>query len=66
MKAETKRLSRRRFLVAAGAGGIATAAALVATRKPTGSGPASGQDKRATRGYHASEHVNTYYRTAKV
>jgi len=36
----------------------------VATKKST---PAvSGQGKRATRGYHATEHVNNYYRTAKV
>jgi hypothetical protein len=26
----------------------------------------SGRGKRATRGYHASEHVNTYYRTTKI
>jgi hypothetical protein len=36
----------------------------VATKK---SAPAaSGKGKRATRGYHATEHVNNYYRTAKV
>ena len=66
MKAVTSKLSRRSFLLAVGAGGAATAAALVATQKPTGSGPVSGRGKRATRGYHASEHVNTYYRTTKV
>jgi hypothetical protein len=36
----------------------------VATQKPTPA--ASGTGKRATRGYHATEHVNNYYRTAKV
>ena len=66
MKAVTKKLSRRSFLLAVGAGGAATAAALVATRKSTPSAPVSGQSKRATRGYHASEHINTYYRTTKV
>ena len=66
MKAVTGKLSRRSFLRAVGAGGAATAAALVATRQPTGSGPVSGRGKRATRGYHATEHVNTYYRTTKV
>ena len=66
MKAVTRKLSRRSFLLAVGAGGAASAAALVATRRPSGSGPAPGQGKRATRGYHASEHVNNYYRTTKV
>ena len=66
MKAVSRKLSRRSFLLAVSAGGAATAAALVATRQPAGSGPVSGQGKRATRGYHASEHVNTYYRTTKV
>jgi hypothetical protein len=66
MKAGTRRLSRRSFLLAIGAGGAATAAALVATRTSTESSPVPGKGKRATRGYHASEHINTYYRTAKV
>ena len=26
----------------------------------------SGKGKRATRGYHATEHINNYYRTTKV
>jgi shikimate 5-dehydrogenase len=64
MSERSLRLSRRKFLLTVGAGGAATAAAVVATKKPT---PAvSGKDKRATRGYQASEHVNNYYRTAKV
>ena len=58
------KLSRRNFLLAVGAGGAATAAAVVATK---GSTPVkSGTGKRATRGYHATEHVNNYYRTTKV
>jgi len=64
MSERSLRLSRRKFLFTVGAGGAATAAAVVATKKtapaPTGSG------KRATRGYHATEHVNNYYRTTKV
>ena len=65
MNEPTKRLSRRNFLLAVGAGGAATAAAIVARDVPQAP-PMSGRGKRATRGYHASEHVNTYYRTAKV
>jgi hypothetical protein len=65
MTERTKRLSRRNFLLAVGAGGAATAAAIAAKNVPQAR-PVSGQGKRATRGYHASEHVNHYYRTAKI
>jgi hypothetical protein len=64
MSERAKRLSRRNFLLAAGAGGVATAAAIVAQTPSTGS--SSGKDKRASRGYHSSEHINNYYRTTKV
>jgi hypothetical protein len=64
MSERVKRLSRRNFLLAAGAGGAATAAAIVA--KAPATGPSAGKDKRATRGYHSSEHINNYYRTTKV
>jgi hypothetical protein len=64
MSERSLRLSRRKFLLTVGAGGAATAAAVVTSKK---SPPAtSGKDKRATRGYHATEHVNNYYRTTKV
>jgi hypothetical protein len=65
MSQRTKRLSRRNFLLAVGAGSAATAAAIVAT-KSTPVQSDKNQDKRATRGYQASEHVNNYYRTTKV
>ena len=58
-------LSRRNFLLTMGAGGAATAAAIVGKNA---SSPAvvDGKDKRATRGYQVSEHINNYYRTTKV
>ena len=59
------RLSRRNFLLTVSAGGAATAAAIVAKGPASGSS-ASSKDKRATRGYQSSEHVNNYYRTTKV
>jgi shikimate 5-dehydrogenase len=59
------RLSRRNFLLAVGAGGAATAAAVVAT-KETVKATTSGSGTRETRGYQATEHVNNYYRTTKV
>ena len=65
MTERTKRLSRRNFLLTVGVGGAATAAAIVAT-KSTPVQPANSKDKRATRGYQASEHVSNYYRTTKV
>jgi hypothetical protein len=66
MTERTARLTRRHFLLAAGAGGAATAAALVA-KSPLPGRPVSGNaDKRATRGYQASAHMHHYYRTAKV
>jgi hypothetical protein len=67
MSERTKKLSRRNFLLAASAGSVATAAAIVATKSPTTQKPSPAtSDKRATQGYQASEHVNNYYRTAKV
>jgi hypothetical protein len=65
MNDRTKRLSRRNFLLAAGAGTAATAAAIVAT-KPSAPTTGKSEDKRATRGYQAGEHVTNYYRTTKV
>jgi len=65
MTEKKSKLSRRNFLVTLGAGGAAAAAAVVATSKNPAA-PETSKDKRATRGYQASEHVNNYYRTAKV
>jgi len=58
-------LSRRNFLLTMGAGGAATAAAMVA-KTPQGGSQEKSKDKRATRGYQVSEHINNYYRTTKV
>ena len=64
MTEKKAKLSRRNFLLTVGAGGAATAAAIVTSKcTPTAK---SGEGKRATRGYHATEHVNNYYRTTKV
>ena len=66
MSERTNRLSRRNFLLAASVGGVATAAAVVASRSPSSKSTPATPDKRATRGYQASEHVTNYYRTTKV
>ena len=65
MTERTKRLSRRNFLLTVGAGGAATAAAIVAKTSGT-QAVEKDNNKRTTRGYHASEHINNYYRTTKV
>jgi shikimate 5-dehydrogenase len=66
MTEKKAKLSRRTFLLTMGAGGAATAAAIVATKNSSPSASETSKDKRATRGYQASEHVNNYYRTTKV
>jgi hypothetical protein len=64
MTQHAKRLSRRNFLLAAGAGSAAAVAAVVTSNRLPA--PATGTGKTAKRGYHATRHVNNYYRTAKV
>lgn len=66
MSERTKKLSRRNFLLTVGAGGAATAAAVVATKAPPIKPAPSTTDKRATRGYQESAHISNYYRTTKV
>ena len=58
-------LSRRNFLLTVGAGGVATAAATVATNQAQ-QHSTSAKDKRATAGYNESAHIRNYYRTTKV
>ena len=67
MSERTRRPSRRHFLISVGAGGAATAAAIVVKNAPQKTPQATADaGKRATRGYQASAHVNNYYRTTKV
>ncbi len=58
--------SRRKFLISIGAGGAATAAAVVAAVAPEPEVPAANNGKPAKSGYQVSEHINKYYRTARV
>ena len=64
MKTSTSRLSRRNFLLAVGAGGVATAAAVAQKSRPD----RSTKEKAASgsKGYQLTEHVQQYYRTTKV
>ncbi len=61
-----QKLNRRTFLLALGAGGAATAVAVVAGNPAHPNAPVGSRDKRSTKGYTASEHINNYYRTTKV
>ena len=64
MKSPTSKLSRRNFLLAAGAGGAATAA-LVATKGPQAQ-PKKAEAVTGSKGYHLTDHIRKYYNTAKV
>jgi len=66
MSQDKSGLSRRNFLFAVGAGGAASAAAIVSTSVAPPLPAASAIDKRKTRGYHATEHIRNYYKTTKV
>ena len=65
---KSKALSRRNFLLAVGAGGAATAAAVVAGRsaKNVADPSAQSSDKRRGKGYEETAHVRRYYSTTKV
>lgn len=66
MSAQTRRLSRRNFLLTLGAGGAAAAAAVVGSDGAPRQGAQSGGQARTRIGYQESEHIRNYYRTAKV
>ncbi len=65
MKSPKSKLSRRNFLFAVGTGGVAAAAAIVSHQNPdTQPGKQTGVPE--SKGYRLTEHIQNYYRTAKV
>lgn len=65
MKRPQSRLSRRNFLLAVGAGGAAATAAIVA--QPARDAQSQNEKKvTESKGYHVTDHIRNYYRTAKV
>ena len=64
MKSPASKLSRRNFLLAVGAGGVATAA-VVAGGKPQAQTKKTGA-VTGGKGYQLTEHVRKYYETTKV
>ncbi|KPK31967.1 MAG: hypothetical protein AMJ66_07395 [Betaproteobacteria bacterium SG8_40] len=66
MAQEKVSASRRGFLVSAGVAGVATAAAVVGTVMPESRDGVKETATARDGGYKVSEHVNKYYRTARV
>jgi hypothetical protein len=64
MKKTDRKLSRRGFLLAVGAGGASAGVALVS--KERGENAARSAKPQTSQGYRLTEHVQNYYRTAKV
>lgn len=65
MKSPQSKLSRRRFLLAAGAGSVAATAALVANQGREVQ-PKKKEIVLDSKGYRLTEHIQNYYRTTKV
>ena len=65
MKSPKSKLSRRNFLLAVSAGGVAATAAIVTHQNQDAQAgkQAAGSDSK---GYRLTEHIQNYYRTAKV
>lgn len=60
-------VQRRNFILTLGLGSIATAAALLAGKQVKAAEMVQGVTERpAKKGYHESEHVKHYYRSARI
>ena len=66
MNNESKPNSRRKFLLAASLGGAGAAAAVVTGTKVAEQATAGAPAADGRRGYHVSEHILKYYKTAQV
>lgn len=55
---------RRKFLKAAGLAGGAAAVGISATAEANNEAPPA--DPKSSRGYHETEHVRAYYRSARI
>ena len=71
MKNSKVKLSRRNFLLAAGAGSAGAAALVVAAKagnhtEPAAAALAVAPENSAVRGYHASAHIEKYYKSTLI
>jgi hypothetical protein len=64
MKKPDRKLSRRNFLLAVGAGGASATVALVSKQQEQNTGGSA--KPKTSQGYRLTKHVQNYYRTAKV
>jgi len=64
MKSPASKLSRRNFLLAVSASGVATTAAVVA--KGPQLQPKKAEAVTGSKGYHVTDHIRKYYSTTKV
>jgi hypothetical protein len=65
MNRPDRKLSRRNFLLAAGAGSVAATAAVIGARG-TEVESKKAEAVSGSKGYHVTEHIRKYYNTAKV
>ncbi len=63
---DSKQISRRRFLFAAGAGGAAATVLVAARKDGAGKGAAKAKSPADGAGYRLTEHISNYYRTTRV
>ena len=61
-----KPTNRRKFLLAAGLGGVGAAAAIATQARKPALKAAAAPDAAQPSGYHASEHILKYYKTTEV
>ena len=59
MKSSASALSRRRFLLVAGAGGVATAAVVTSKKSPEVQ-PKKAEAAHGGTGYHVTDHIRKY------
>ena len=64
MKSPDRKLTRRNFLLAAGAGSAAAVAVVVG--KGSQGEPKKTEAVSGSKGYHVTEHIRKYYNTTKV
>jgi len=65
MNRPDRKLSRRNFLLAAGAGSVAATAAVIAGTDGQVE-PKKTEAVSGSKGYHVTEHIRKYYNTTKV
>jgi len=63
---KTTKSNRRNFLLAATAGSAAAAAAIVTAGRNAAPAKGTGAEAPGASGYRESEHIQKYYKTAKV